>query len=112
MSTYKQWEVYWAYVPYKEGKGGKDRPVVVISQGECQQVMMLYLTTSKPNNDYDTLIKEWKKSGLTESTYTRVARRYPIESITIHQRIGRLMRVDQLGIADALASYDSLGNSY
>ncbi|MDR1262599.1 MAG: type II toxin-antitoxin system PemK/MazF family toxin [Oscillospiraceae bacterium] len=108
MSAFKQWEVYWAFVPFDEGHGGKDRPVVVISSGKDARAVALFLSSRRPNNSYDVEIIDWLKSGLTEKTYTRAARRYALEELHAHYKMGRLMRLDQIRVAEVLALYDRL----
>ena len=94
MSKAQPWEIWWAYVAFEEGDGGKQRPVLVLEDGTFY-VLALQITSHDQRNlygEYD--ITKWQSAGLTKPSTIRVTRKLRLEKSDLIRKLGELQPFD------------------
>ena len=94
MSKAQPWEVWWAYVAFEEGDGGKQRPVLVLEDG-IVYVIALMITSHEQRDlygEYD--ITKWQSAGLTKPSTIRTSRKLHLEEQDLIRKMGELQPLD------------------
>jgi hypothetical protein len=98
----KVWEIWFAYVRYRDGSGGKERPVVIrrIVDDSCE-VLPIYGSPSQ-NADYEIL--EWSDAGLVKPSCVNLFPRV-VGLTSLRRRIGHLATHDIKKILQLINTY-------
>ena len=102
MTKCKRWEVWWAYVKYEDSNEIKKRPVLIIGE-EYGLVLSLKMTTHKPRNATDYLLKHWKTAGLDRETTVRTDKFCKLRDSELIRKVGRLTSYDMVQIQSMVA---------
>lgn len=89
---YKRWDIYYAYVKYKEIPGGKQRPIIVYNDNEMFVVSIKVTSQAPRPGDY--VIQDWAEAGLSKPSVAQLNEMVHIQKLDIKQRIGRLSDKD------------------
>lgn len=96
---YEPWEVWWAYVKYRESDTEKKRPIIILEDGTAF-VIGLYVTSSSPRPGYDDYVmQDWKDAGLSKQSTVHLDERLKLEPEKIQTKIGRVSNRDKLLLA-------------
>ena len=88
-----KYDIYWAIVPFEEGKGEKRRPILIFN--ETVFLISAFPITSKGKSiEYQCEIAEWKKSGLTMPSYIKLKPIRFTDKSMIKEKIGELQLSD------------------
>ena len=94
MSKAQPWEIWWAYVEFEEGDGGKERPVLVL-EDNTYYVLALMVTSHDARNVYGEYeITKWQSAGLKKPSTIRTTRRLMLEETDLINKMGDLQPFD------------------
>ncbi|MBQ9211366.1 MAG: type II toxin-antitoxin system PemK/MazF family toxin [Clostridia bacterium] len=94
MSKAQPWEIWWAYVAFDEGDGGKERPVLVLEDGTVY-VIALMITSHEQRNVYGEYdITKWQSAGLKKPSTIRVTRKLELSEDDLIYKMGELQPFD------------------
>lgn len=103
----KQWDVYWADVPFEEDPSQiKTRPVIIAKNGVVY-VLTLRVTSHEPRvyDPYDYPLKEWKAANLNKPSTVRIRKLAKLAPNAIRDQIGTLHPADVLEIQCRMQKY-------
>ena len=94
MSKARPWEIWWAYVAFEEGDGGKERPVLVLEDGTVYVIAFMITSHEQRNvyGEYD--VTKWQSAGLTKPSTIRVTRKLKLEENDLIRKLGDLHPLD------------------
>lgn len=101
MADFKRWEIWEADVPFEEGSGRKNRPVLILSHKDCL-VFSLKMTSHAPRykrleGEYE--IMRWQEAGLEKPTVIQCSKKLKLdESRFTGKQYGRLTATDIIGL--------------
>jgi len=105
MPRYKNWEIWWAYVPFDDKLfESKKRPVLVVLDSN-DNPFMLKMTSQLPSGPYDHRIKELNGTGLSKPTTIQVWRAYRLPDSQMMICSGRLHLSDIVDVKRILSNY-------
>lgn len=97
--SFEPWEIWWAYVKFRESDMEKIRPVIILDD-ETVFVIGLYITSSSPRPGYDDyIIQDWEMAGLEKQSTVRLDERLRLSHEKILTRIGCISQRDKLLLA-------------
>lgn len=94
MSKAQPWEIWWAYIAFEEGNGGKQRPVLVLEDGTVYVITLMITSHDQRNlyGEYD--ITKWQSAGLTKPSTIRITRKLRLEESDLIRKMGELQAFD------------------
>lgn len=94
MSKAQPWEIWWAYIAFEEGNGGKQRPVLVLEDGTVYVIAFMITSHDQRNlyGEYD--ITKWQFAGLTKPSTIRITRKLRLEESDLIRKMGELQAFD------------------
>lgn len=94
MSKALPWEIWWAYVAFDDGSGGKERPVLILEDGTIY-VIALMITSHEQRNIYGEYdITKWQSAGLTKPSTIRITKKLKLEETDLIRKMGDLQPFD------------------
>lgn len=106
MGKYDIGEIWWVHFPYQEEDIEKRRPAIVIDD-ETIAVLAMYVTSKDKNNPYSIEIEDWKESGLTRPSWTRIDRIISLNEWYMDRKIGKLSQKDLIKLVQLVAEITS-----
>lgn len=94
MSKAQPWEIWWAYIAFEEGNGGKQRPVLVLEDGTVYVIALMITSHDQRNlyGEYDII--KWQSAGLTKPSTIRITRKLRLEESDLIRKMGELQAFD------------------
>ncbi len=101
------WEIWYAFFAYEDDPTqGKERPVLVIPNGNF--IRALKITSSNPRTVYDYQIINYHQAGLSTASVVRLDKELPLFESDLINRKGRLHPVDISNIKNLMSQYSLL----
>jgi len=105
--AYSQGDVVWAWLPYSNGIGGENRPVLVVSAiNRGKDITVAQITgqiRKSRKRRYDYVLRRWSEAGLSYPAAIR-PKLFVILKGRVSGRIGRLHDEDRAGMMAMLAN--------
>lgn len=102
MEKYNIGDVWWVHFPYGDEEKEKRRPAIIIDS-ETIAILAMYVTSKNKDNPYSIEIKDWKETGLSKPSWTRIDKIVSISEWYMDRKIGRLSEKDSLKIMQLVA---------
>lgn len=97
--SYEPWDIWWAYVKYRESNIEKIRPIIIL-EDRTALVIGLYVTSASPRPGYsDYVIQDWQSAGLMNESTVHLEERLRINPEKVLTRIGRISQRDKIILA-------------
>ena len=89
----KLYEVWLADMPFENSKGGKQRPVIVVKEGENYGVVILTTSPATSTKDFSLMIPE--EAGMDFSSTVKAGTIHHITASKFIHRMGKLSDYDR-----------------
>jgi mRNA-degrading endonuclease toxin of MazEF toxin-antitoxin module len=102
--AYEQGDIVWAWLPYSNGVGGEDHPVLVVSaknKGRDITVARLTSQVAKARRRGEYILQRWPEAGLDKASAVR-PKVFVILKGRVTGRIGHLHDDDWPGVRQSL----------
>ena len=94
MSKAFPWEIWWTYVAFDKGDGGKERPVLVLEDGTAF-VLALMVTSHEQRNVYGEYdVTKWQSAGLKKPSTIRTTKKLQLIENDLIYKMGDLQPFD------------------
>lgn len=102
--TIQPGEFWVADIPFTDGHASKKRPVLVLWLDGADLVAAA-ITSASPRSPFDTVIADWKSSGLRQPSTVRLSRLDCLERSLMIARIGAISPADALIVKQIWAKH-------
>lgn len=101
-------QVFLAYIKFKDKKGGKERPIIIMKDPETDKLLAFKVTSridKKLNHKYGYLVEDWKEAGFLKPSIIKCNREdvYELDTKTIIRKVGELSNRDLKGLLVKMA---------
>lgn len=87
MGKYNIGDVWWVHFPYGDEDKEKRRPAIIIDN-ETIAILAMYVTSKNKENPYSIEIEDWKETGLSKPSWTRIDKIVSISEWYMDRKIG------------------------
>ncbi|HTK76348.1 MAG TPA: type II toxin-antitoxin system PemK/MazF family toxin [Gemmataceae bacterium] len=101
MTNFLAGDLVLAHVPFSSGTQAKLRAALIVLDTGDADVLIVRVTSQKPQTPYDVVLTEWKQSGLLFPSVARLHKMVTIETSLINRRIGQIQPTDRVAVAAA-----------
>lgn len=98
-------DVWLARLPFPDGQGFKARPILVLSEHDDEDMLVVPITSHPIRGDFDTPLRDWEAAGLRLPSTARVSKFGTIARMTAISHLGQLTSRDRAPVASALRRF-------
>lgn len=98
-------DVWLARLQFPDGQGFKTRPILVLSEHDDQDLLVVPITSHPVRGDFDMPLRDWEAAGLRLPSTARISKLGTIARMTVIGQLGQLTSRDRAPVAAALQRF-------
>lgn len=98
-------DVWLARLQFPDGQGFKTRPILVLSERDDEDMLVVPITSHSVRGDFDTPLRDWEAAGLRLPSTVRICKLGTISRMTAIRHLGELTSRDRAPFIAALRRF-------